>query len=133
MLGVLDDAVRVVDFHEVDAVAVLPTPGLDATALRHLGRDLERAGAELLVAPALREAAGPWAALRPAYGLPLLHAERLELRGARRLVQGAFDRGGALAALLLARYVQNRSPALDLLILGRALRAVRRGRDRTVT
>jgi exopolysaccharide biosynthesis polyprenyl glycosylphosphotransferase len=100
VLGSLRDVVNVVDFYEVDTVAVLPTPELDGSALRRMGWDLERTRAELLLAPAVTELAGPRVRIRPSCGLPLLHVERPELRGVRRLVKEAFDRTAALAGLL---------------------------------
>ncbi len=101
VLGDLDDVVRVVDFYEVDTVAVLPTPELDGGALRRLGWDLEHTRAELLLAPALTELAGPRVSIRPSCGLPLLHVERPELRGVRRLVKVGFDLACAAVITLL--------------------------------
>lgn len=101
ILGSLRDVVPVVDFYEVDTVAVLPTPELDGGALRRLGWDLERTRAELLLAPAVTELAGPRVRIRPSCGLPLLHVERPELRGVRRLTKAAFDRSAAALGLLI--------------------------------
>ncbi|SFP14350.1 exopolysaccharide biosynthesis polyprenyl glycosylphosphotransferase [Geodermatophilus dictyosporus] len=101
VLGDLDDVVDVVGAHEVDTVAVLPTPELDGSALRRLGWDLERTRAELLLAPAVTELAGPRVRIRPSCGLPLLHVERPELHGVRRLVKETFDRTAALVGLVL--------------------------------
>lgn len=101
VLGSLQDVVSVVDYYEVDTVAVLPTPELDGSALRRLGWDLERTRAELLLAPAVTELAGPRVRIRPFCGLPLLHVERPELRGVRRLAKDAFDRTVALIGLLM--------------------------------
>ncbi|MGY1812805.1 sugar transferase [Blastococcus sp. SYSU D00820] len=100
VLGGLDEVAAVVDFYEVDTVAVLPTPELDGSALRRLGWELERTRAELLLAPAVTELAGPRVSIRPTCGLPLLHVERPELRGVRRLVKEAFDRSAALLGVL---------------------------------
>jgi exopolysaccharide biosynthesis polyprenyl glycosylphosphotransferase len=102
VLGDLAAVMSVVDFYEVDTVAVLPTPELDGSALRRLGWELERTRAELLLAPAVTELAGPRVRIRPSCGLPLLHVERPELRGIRRLVKEAFDRSTALLGLLLS-------------------------------
>jgi exopolysaccharide biosynthesis polyprenyl glycosylphosphotransferase len=101
VLGSLRDVVPVVDFYEVDTVAVLPTPELDGSALRRLGWDLESTRAELLLAPAVTELAGPRVRIRPSCGLPLLHVERPELRGVRRLTKDAFDRSAAVLGLLI--------------------------------
>ena len=99
VLGTLDDVLHVVETYEVDTVAVLPSPELDGAALRRLGWELEKTRAELLLAPAVTEIAGPRVRIRPVCGLPLLHMERPELRGVRRLTKGAVDRFGAAAGL----------------------------------
>jgi exopolysaccharide biosynthesis polyprenyl glycosylphosphotransferase len=101
VLGTLDEVVDVVRRHEVDTVAVLPSPELDGPALRRLGWDLEKTRAELLLAPAVTEIAGPRVRIRPVCGLPLLHMERPELRGVRRLTKGTFDRTMAVVGLFL--------------------------------
>jgi exopolysaccharide biosynthesis polyprenyl glycosylphosphotransferase len=101
VLGTLDEVVDVVRRYEVDTVAVLPSPELDGPALRSLGWDLEKTRAELLLAPAVTEIAGPRVRIRPVCGLPLLHMERPELRGVRRLTKDTFDRTSAAAGVLL--------------------------------
>jgi exopolysaccharide biosynthesis polyprenyl glycosylphosphotransferase len=106
VLGGLDEVVAVVERYEVDTVAVLPSPELDGGALRRLGWDLEKTRAELLLAPAVTEIVGPRVNIRPVCGLPLMHVERPELRGVRRLTKVAVDRTVALVVLLLG------SPAL---------------------
>ncbi|MBB3083598.1 sugar transferase [Geodermatophilus sabuli] len=111
VLGALDEVVAVVERYEVDTVAVLPSPELDGAALRRLGWDLENTRAELLLAPAVSEIVGPRVRIRPVCGLPLMHMERPELRGIRRLTKDVFDRAGAALALL----------TLSPLLLGLAL------------
>jgi exopolysaccharide biosynthesis polyprenyl glycosylphosphotransferase len=101
VLGSLDDIVDVVRKYEVDTVAVLPSPELDGAALRRLGWDLETTQAELLLAPAVTEVAGPRVRIRPVAGLPLMHMERPEFTGHRRVIKGAFDRAAAAFGLLL--------------------------------
>ena len=101
----------VVKAFEVDTVAVLPCPEVDGPALRRLGWELEDTDAELLLAPAVTEIAGPRVHIRPVSGLPLLHVERPELRGIRRLTKEAFDRSSAILGLI----------ALAPLIMGVAL------------
>jgi len=101
VLGALDDVVAVVRQYEVDTVAVLPSPELDGPALRRLGWDLEKTRAELLLAPAVTEIAGPRVRIRPVCGLPLLHMERPELKGVRRLTKESFDRTAAALGILL--------------------------------
>ncbi len=101
MLGSLDEVAAVVQQHDIDTVAVLPCPELDGPALRRLGWDLEKTRAELLLAPAVTEVVGSRVGIRPVCGLPLLHMERPELRGIRRLTKSVVDRSGAALVLLL--------------------------------
>ena len=101
VLGGPDDVVDVVRKYEVDTVAVLPSPDLEGAELRRLGWDLERTPAELLLAPAVIELAGPRVRVRPVCGMSLLQMERPELRGMRRVVKTSFDRVGAALGLLL--------------------------------
>jgi exopolysaccharide biosynthesis polyprenyl glycosylphosphotransferase len=101
VLGSLDDVVDVVRRYEVDTVAVLPSRELDGPALRRLGWDLEKTEAELLLAPAVTDVAGPRVRIRPVAGLPLMHMERPEFAGHRRLIKSAFDKSAALFGILL--------------------------------
>jgi exopolysaccharide biosynthesis polyprenyl glycosylphosphotransferase len=102
VLGDLTQIARVVREHQVDTVAVMPCPELDGAAMRRLGWELEKTHAELLLAPAVTEIAGPRVRIRPVCGLPLLHVERPELHGVRRLTKEGVDfLGAALAVLCL--------------------------------
>jgi exopolysaccharide biosynthesis polyprenyl glycosylphosphotransferase len=101
VLGGLDAVYATVRRHDVDTVAVLPSPLMDGDTLRRLAWDLEKTSAELLLVPAVTEIVGPRVRIRPVCGLPLMHLERPELRGVRRLTKGVFDRSAAAAALLL--------------------------------
>ncbi len=101
VLGDLDAVAEVVARHDVDTVAVLPCPELDGPALRRLGWALEKTRAELLLAPAITEIVGTRVQIRPVCGLPLLHMERPELTGIRRVTKGVVDRVGAILLLLL--------------------------------
>jgi len=101
VLGNLEDVAAVARRHDVDTVALLPAPELDGAALRRLAWDLERTSAELLLAPAVTEIVGPRVRIRPMAGMPLVHLERPELHGVRRLTKSLFDRSAAAFALLL--------------------------------
>jgi len=79
---------------------VLPSQELDSRTLRDLGWQLEGTSAELLVAPVITEVVGPRVHIRAVAGLPLLHMERPELTGLRRLTKECFDRTAALLGLL---------------------------------
>jgi exopolysaccharide biosynthesis polyprenyl glycosylphosphotransferase len=85
----------------VDTVAVLPSPQLDGTALRRLAWELEKTSAALLLVPAVTEIVGPRVQIRPVCGLSVLHVERPELRGVRRVIKGLFDRSAAAFGILL--------------------------------
>ena len=99
VLGNLQDVADVVSRHEVDAVAVMPCPELDGAQLRRLGWALEKTRAELLLAPAVTDVVGSRVSIRPVCGLPLLHMERPELTGIRRLVKDLFDKVSASLGL----------------------------------
>jgi exopolysaccharide biosynthesis polyprenyl glycosylphosphotransferase len=101
VLGDLRDVAEVVARYEVDTVAVLPCPELDGSELRRLGWQLEKTHAELLLAPAVTEIVGPRVRIRPVSGLPLMHMERPEMRGLRRLTKDVFDRAAAGFGILL--------------------------------
>ncbi len=101
VVGYLDEVAQAAADHDVDAVAVLPSPELDGPALRSLGWDLEHTRAELLVAPAITEVIGPRVAIRPVCGVPLMHLHRPEHTGARQFAKAVVDRCAAAAGLLL--------------------------------
>ena len=85
-----------------DTVAVTASGELTAARLRRLGWQLEGTGVDLVLAPALTDVAGPRIHTRPVAGLPLIHVEAPEFRGARKLVKGLVDRSLSLVALLSA-------------------------------
>jgi exopolysaccharide biosynthesis polyprenyl glycosylphosphotransferase len=119
ILGGLHQVTDVVNQYQVDTVAVLPSQELDGPALRQLGWELENTSAELLVAPAITDVVGPRVHIRPVAGLPLLHLDRPELTGVRRLTKELFDRTAALFGVLLL------SPIL--LAIAVAIRVTSRG------
>ncbi|PRY12960.1 sugar transferase [Kineococcus rhizosphaerae] len=101
VLGTLEEIAEVAQDLDVDVVATLTCPELDGPVLRTLGWELEGTRADLVVAPALTDIVGPRVVIRPVSGLPLLHVERPELHGIRHAGKALFDRGSALAGLLL--------------------------------
>jgi exopolysaccharide biosynthesis polyprenyl glycosylphosphotransferase len=102
VLGGIDSVVDVVAAVDADTVAVLACPEMAGERLRRLAWNLEKAGTELCVAPALLDVAGPRTTIRPVAGLPLLHMDHPEFTGVRRIIKEAFDKLAALAALILA-------------------------------
>jgi exopolysaccharide biosynthesis polyprenyl glycosylphosphotransferase len=119
VLGGLEDVVSVVQEYEVDTVAVLPSPELDGSALRRLGWALEGTQADLLLAPSVTEVAGPRVHIRPEWGLPLLHVDRPEFRGVRRVAKELFDRSAAAFGILAVLPV--------MVVLAIAVKATSRG------
>ncbi|WP_245691898.1 sugar transferase [Geodermatophilus telluris] len=101
VLGGVSDVADVVQRFEVDTVAVLPGPEIHGGVLRRLGWQLEDTEAELLLAPAVTDVVGPRVHIRPVAGLPLLHVERPELTGVRRVTKDLVDRSVAALGLLL--------------------------------
>jgi exopolysaccharide biosynthesis polyprenyl glycosylphosphotransferase len=109
--GGLESVATAVSRFEADTVAVLACPEMSGTSLRDLSWELERSGADLYVAPALLDVAGPRTTIRPIVGLPLLHLDHAELTGVRLAMKDALDRFVALVALLFS------APALALVSL----------------
>ena len=84
-----------------DVLAVTTCVEFGGPELRKVCWALENTDVDVVVAPALIEVAGPRLHIRPVDRLPLLHVEKPEFTGARRIVKGAFDRVVAAAALTL--------------------------------
>jgi exopolysaccharide biosynthesis polyprenyl glycosylphosphotransferase len=83
----------------VDSVALTDeaVPG----DLRDLADTVAGQGAELLVAPAITDVAGPRTVVRPVAGLPLLHVEEPAFSGPQRVAKDVMDRVAAAIGLLL--------------------------------
>lgn len=96
--GIIDAATGI----GADTIAVTASGELTAGKLRRLGWQLEGTGIDLVMAPALTDVAGPRIHTRPVAGLPLIHVEAPEFRGARKVVKELVDRTLALLALTLA-------------------------------
>ena len=89
--GGLDDVTAAVSRFAADTVAVTSCPEMDAFRLRALAWELEKAGTELCVSPALLDVAGPRTTIRPTAGLTLLHVDHPQLDGIRLAVKAVFD------------------------------------------
>lgn len=83
-----------------DTIAIAGTHVLERGGLRKLSWQLEDTDVNLMVAPAITDIAGPRIRIRPVEGLPLLHIDRPEFSGVRRLVKGSLDRVMALMLLV---------------------------------
>jgi exopolysaccharide biosynthesis polyprenyl glycosylphosphotransferase len=115
----------------VDTVAVTASRGLTSGVLKRLGWDLEGAGVDLVVAPALTDVAGPRVHVRPVSGLQLLYVEQPEFSGPIRVMKEAFDRVSAgLALLVLSPVMLAIAAAVRISSQGPVIfRQVRVGRD----
>lgn len=101
VMGTSRDAGALVADLKVDAVVVAAWSTFSQLELRRLAWELEATDVDVLVAPNLTDVAGPRLSIRPVAGLPLLHVDKPEFTGIRRIVKGLFDRGTALVALVL--------------------------------
>jgi len=68
-----------------DAVALSATERLDGRGIRDLSWDLEKLDVGLMVAPGVFDVAGPRLMMRPVAGLPLIHVEKPQYGGAKRV------------------------------------------------
>jgi exopolysaccharide biosynthesis polyprenyl glycosylphosphotransferase len=100
VIGDLNQVVESVKRVGADVLAVTTCVEFGGPELRRVCWALENSDVEVVVAPALIEVAGPRLHIRPVAKLPLLHVEKPELTGARRVIKNVFDRSAAAAALL---------------------------------
>ena len=101
VVGDLNQVVQAVTRLHADVLAVTTCVEFGGPELRKVCWALENTDVEVVVAPALIEVAGPRLHIRPVSRLPLLHVEKPEFTGGRRIVKGTFDRILAVAALTL--------------------------------
>ena len=99
ILGVLDQVAEVARTSGADTVAVTSTAAFGPSAVRRLSWQLEDTDAELILAPALTNIAGPRIHTQPVAGLPLIHVDRPTYRGANRILKKSFDLVGSAAAV----------------------------------
>ncbi len=101
---VLGDETAIIDALEVthaNVVAVSNTEYLGPGGMRALAWQLEEVDADLVVAPGVIDVAGPRLQIHPVAGLPLLHLDKPQYRGAVRSRKLALDLIGATMWLLL--------------------------------
>jgi exopolysaccharide biosynthesis polyprenyl glycosylphosphotransferase len=101
VLGGLDDVAGVAKSCGADTVAVTSSASFGPSRVRALSWELEDTDAELVLAPALTNIAGPRVHTQPVAGLPLIHVDRPTYRGANRILKKSFDVVGSLVLLLL--------------------------------
>jgi exopolysaccharide biosynthesis polyprenyl glycosylphosphotransferase len=99
VVGTPSDLAAAIDLCRADAVAI--TTESKPGELRALAAELAGTDVDLLVAPAIADVAGPRTVVRDVAGLSLLHVEEPTFTGPQRIAKEAFDRAGAVAALLV--------------------------------
>jgi exopolysaccharide biosynthesis polyprenyl glycosylphosphotransferase len=99
---VLGDETAVVDVLQAtgaNMVAVSNTEYLGADGIRALAWELEAVDVDLVVAPGVLDVAGPRLQIHPVAGLPLLHVDKPQYRGATKARKQALDVIGAAVGL----------------------------------
>lgn len=85
-----------------DTVALTATEHLGPQGIRSLSWELEKLDVDLVVSPGVVDVANPRVVMRPVAGLPLIHLEKPQYRGAKRFEKQAFDLVFATLVLLIA-------------------------------
>jgi len=101
VVGTLTSVAQAVAHTGADTVAVTASRGVTSGVLKRLGWELEGAGVDLVVAPALTDVAGPRIHVRPVSGLSLLYVEQPEFSGPQWAIKEVFDRLVAFCSLLV--------------------------------
>lgn len=86
---------------DADTVAIATTECLGVRGIRRLIWDLEPMGVDLVVSTGVMDVALSRLMMRPIAGLPLLHIEKPQYRGSKRLEKRAFDFCFSLFVLIL--------------------------------
>ncbi len=97
----VSDTARLVEPLRADTVMVTGSDLVTPRTVKRLAWDLEPWGADLVLAPALTDVAGPRIRTRPVAGLPLLHVEAPGYSGPQHVLKRAFDVVGALCLIVL--------------------------------
>lgn len=87
---------------QADTVALTATEHLGPQGIRDLSWELEKLDVDLVVSPGVVDVANPRVVMRPVAGLPLIHLEKPQYRGAKRFEKQAFDVAFATLVLLIA-------------------------------
>ena len=85
-----------------DTVALTTTDHLGPEGVRELSWDLHKLGVDLVVTPGVVDVAGPRLTIRPVAGLPLIHVEKPQYSGTKKVQKRAFDYFVSLSALFVA-------------------------------
>jgi exopolysaccharide biosynthesis polyprenyl glycosylphosphotransferase len=101
VLGDETDVTEALHATDANMVAVSNTEYLGTNGMRALAWQLEAVDADLVVAPSVIDVAGPRLQIHPVAGLPLLHVDRPQYRGAVKVRKQALDLIGAGFVLLV--------------------------------
>jgi exopolysaccharide biosynthesis polyprenyl glycosylphosphotransferase len=109
VLGDETDIERALAETNADTVALTATEHLGPDGIRELSWNLHKLDVDLVVSPGVVDVAGPRLTIQPVSGLPLIHVEKPQYRGAQRIQKRAFDLllslvvlTGALPVMVLA-------------------------------
>jgi exopolysaccharide biosynthesis polyprenyl glycosylphosphotransferase len=85
-----------------ETVALTATEHLGPEGVRELSWQLDKLGVDLVVSPGVVNVAGPRLTLRPVAGLPLIHVEKPQYSGTKKLQKRAFDIYVSITVLVAA-------------------------------
>lgn len=111
VLGDTHDVLAALEQTRAAMVAVSNTESIGVDGMRALAWQLESVDVDLVVSSGVVDVAGPRLQIRPVAGLPLLHVDKPQYRGASRVGKMLVDVVGAASALLVL------SPVLLLVAL----------------
>ncbi len=100
VLGNENDVDRAIAETNADTVALTATEHLGPEGIRELSWQLDRLGVDLVVSPGVVDVAGPRLTMQPVSGLPLIHVEKPQYSGTKRIQKRAFDIGVSMVVLL---------------------------------
>lgn len=101
IVGDFSRVVGAMDAVDADTVIVAGAVDIDPVALRRVGWAVSDRDANLVVAPALTDVAGPRIHSRAVAGLPLVHVDYPRLVGYRRFIKRAFDIVFSIVAIVV--------------------------------
>ncbi|MEW2013652.1 MULTISPECIES: sugar transferase [Microbacterium] len=102
VIGGFANVIEVFDLVDADTLIIGGADEIDPRTMRRIGWEIADRDANLVVAPALTDVAGPRIHATPAAGLPFIHIEFPQLEGGKRFVKRTFDLIGSALILLVA-------------------------------
>jgi exopolysaccharide biosynthesis polyprenyl glycosylphosphotransferase len=91
VLGDENDVERAILKTNADTVALTATEHLGPEGIRELSWQLHKLDVDLVVSPGVVDVAGPRLTMQPVSGLPLIHVEKPQYSGTKRIQKRAFD------------------------------------------